>query len=209
MAHAKSRIEALSEVITSPDAVAWLCFMSTRLTYGKIIKTDAFNQFQLASCIFNTLSNLHAGCQSTVLSEVIQLHRRQRFSIPSGRTQKHTELCVTMWQWFTVKRFARWQWVNRKVHRSSSVTETINIRQQLGFSLRRLQAMMWCSVASPLPEKKGKFPLIYLLKWCFQRTFIQSLKLQTEFCSLYTQGSITVQSHLTAAHTQPISEHPH
>lgn len=44
MAHAKSRMEALSEVITSPDAVAWLRFISTRLTYGKIIKMDAFNQ---------------------------------------------------------------------------------------------------------------------------------------------------------------------
>lgn len=78
---------------------------------------------------------------------------------------------------------------------------------------------MWCSVASPLPANKGKaellrLPLIYLLRLCFQRTFIQllaTLKLQTEFCSFYTQGSVTAQSHLTAAHsnTQQISEHPH
>lgn len=71
-------------------------------------------------------------------------------------TLQHREIGMTMWQWFTVQGFSRWQWVNRKVHRSSSVTRTINISPRSGFSLRRLEAMMWCSVASPLPANKGK-----------------------------------------------------
>lgn len=36
-------MEALSEVITSPDAVTWPYFISTRVTYGKIIKMDTFD----------------------------------------------------------------------------------------------------------------------------------------------------------------------
>lgn len=52
--------------------------------------------------------------------------------------------------------FSRWQWVTRKVYRSSSVTRTINISRRLGFSLRRLEATMWCSVCITTASKQGK-----------------------------------------------------
>lgn len=153
-------MEALSGVITSTDVAALLCFISTRLTYGKIIKTDAVDQQQLVflihyqicmlavnplSCLETERSNQSRCCScnlATLLAAFLFLNTLRR--------REH----VTTW--FTVRSLRQPQWVNRKVQRSSSVTRTINIKPWLGFSPHRLEAMMWCSVASLLPANKGK-----------------------------------------------------
>lgn len=116
---------------------------------------------------------------------------------------------MTTWQWFTVQSSSRWHWVNRKVRRSSSVTRTINMSLRSGFSLRRPEAMMFCSVASPPPANKGKSKVAAAPSYLSSEimlpenfyTITGDSKLQTEFCSFYTQGSVPVQSCLTAADT--------
>lgn len=100
------------------------------------------------AALFNTLSNLQARCQSTLLSvaqksnqsrccSVIQIHYRRRWMNPQN-TLQHGGVCAT-WQWFTVLSFSRWQWMSRRVHCSSSVTTIINIKLRL--------ATGWCGVA--------------------------------------------------------------
>lgn len=65
-------------------------------------------------------------------------------------------MCDNVTVMYSAEFFRRWQWVNRKVHRSSSVTGTINISPRLGFSLRRLEAMTGCRRCITTASKQGE-----------------------------------------------------
>lgn len=76
----------MSELITSAVAEALAARHVNETEIRKIIRMDISSK-QLASCIFNALSSLHAGCQSALLTQAGNFNQPRRWSSYIGDSQ--------------------------------------------------------------------------------------------------------------------------